>query len=148
MKTGQRGIFRSKVRWYEEGERNTKYFYRLEKQCYNYKTMNCIVRPNGSISKHQKEILELQAKFDEKLYTADTKINFSFVSDTQVNLIEEEAMEMGKPLTLDELTCAVKSMKCNKTPGCDGLPMEFYAIFWKCLGPIILEMLKEAHRAR
>ena len=31
-------MFRSKARWYEEGEKNTKYFYSLEKARYNAKT--------------------------------------------------------------------------------------------------------------
>lgn len=30
-------ILRSKVRWYEEGERNIKYFYSLEKRYYDIK---------------------------------------------------------------------------------------------------------------
>ena len=31
-------ILRSKVRWHEQGERNTKYFYGLEKRNFNNKT--------------------------------------------------------------------------------------------------------------
>ena len=31
-------IFRSKARWYEQGEKNTKYFFSLEKSRYNAKT--------------------------------------------------------------------------------------------------------------
>ena len=47
-------MFRAKARWYAEGEKNTKYFYRLEKQRANYKTMNCLIRPDGTISRNQK----------------------------------------------------------------------------------------------
>ena len=32
-------ILRSKVRWYEDGERNTRYFYNLEKRNYEKKTI-------------------------------------------------------------------------------------------------------------
>ena len=39
MKARIRGVtFRSGVRLYDEGEKNTKYFYNLEKACYNNKT--------------------------------------------------------------------------------------------------------------
>ena len=31
---------------------------------------------------------------------------------------------------LDELSLASKNMKNNKTPGIDGLPCEFYKVFW------------------
>ena len=37
-------MFRSKARWYEEGERNTKYFFALEKAKYNAKTCYTIYR--------------------------------------------------------------------------------------------------------
>ena len=33
-------ILRSKVRWHEEGERNTKYFYNLEKRHHDIKTVS------------------------------------------------------------------------------------------------------------
>ena len=33
-------ILRSKVRWHEEGERNTKYFYSLEKRHHDIKTVS------------------------------------------------------------------------------------------------------------
>ena len=40
-------IFRSKARWYREGERGTKYFFCLEKLRYNQRMMICLVREDG-----------------------------------------------------------------------------------------------------
>ena len=40
-------MFRSKVKWYEEGEKNTKYFYSLEKARYNAKTCYKIIDELG-----------------------------------------------------------------------------------------------------
>ena len=37
-------ILRSKVRWHESSERNTRYFYNLEKQNYEKKTMTKLKR--------------------------------------------------------------------------------------------------------
>ena len=43
-----RGVmFRSKAKWYEEGERNTKYFFSLEKARYNAKTCYKIIDEQG-----------------------------------------------------------------------------------------------------
>ena len=36
-------IIRSKVKWYNEGERNTKYFHSLEKRHFNSKTIRNVV---------------------------------------------------------------------------------------------------------
>ena len=37
-------MFRSKVRWYGEGEKSTKYYFRLEKQRFNHKAMTVLIR--------------------------------------------------------------------------------------------------------
>ena len=39
-------------------------------------------------------------------------------------------------ISLMELTKAVKMLKNSRTPGSDGLPAEFYKMFWNKLGPI------------
>ena len=36
-------------------------------------------------------------------------------------------------LTVEELGISLKQMKNNKTPGLDGLPVDFLKVFWKCL---------------
>ena len=41
-------MFRSKVKWYEEGERSSKYFYALEKAKYNAKTCFKLIKDDGS----------------------------------------------------------------------------------------------------
>ena len=41
-------ILRSKVRWHEQGERNTKYFYGLEKRNFNNKAITRLIK--GSLS--------------------------------------------------------------------------------------------------
>ena len=42
-------------------------------------------------------------------------------------------------LSLKECEEAVKMLKPGKTPGNDGLPVEFYQTFWKDIGPILVE---------
>ncbi len=37
---------------------------------------------------------------------------------------------LDKEITVEELVLAVKDTKNNKTPGCDGIPIEFYKVFW------------------
>ena len=57
-------ILRSKVRWHEEGERNTKYFYSLEKRHHDIKTVsklkvgdNCYIEDQFEILKEEKKIM-------------------------------------------------------------------------------------------
>ena len=45
---------------------------------------------------------------------------------------------------LSEATQALKLCHRNKTPGSDGLTVEFYSIFWDQLGPILAETFNES----
>ena len=51
-------ILRSKVRWHEEGERNTKYFYSLEKRHHDIKTVSKLKVGDNCYIEDQFEILE------------------------------------------------------------------------------------------
>ena len=61
-------ILRSKARWHEEGERNTKYFFSLEKRNHDNKTITKIKIGEDSYIEDQFEILEEQKNFYESLY--------------------------------------------------------------------------------
>ena len=60
-------ILRSKVRWYEEGERNTKYFYSLEKRHHDIKTVSKLKVGENCYTEDQFEILEEEKTFYESL---------------------------------------------------------------------------------
>ena len=52
----------------------------------------CVVMSDGTISKHQKDILKAQSEsyFKKKLYTADVNIQFTFLNNSDKKLSEEE----------------------------------------------------------
>ena len=47
--------------------------------------------------------------------------------------MQEEKNQLDQDITIQEMGVGLKSMKPRKTPGCDGLPTEFYKIFWNLL---------------
>ena len=49
-------------------------------------------------------------------------------------------------ITIDDLKSALKSMPNNKTPGCDGLPAEFYKVFWNKIKDLLYEAVMYAYR--
>ena len=53
---GKEAIFRSKVKWIEQGEKPTKYFFSLEKKNYVTKTLLQIKLDNGEITSDMKKI--------------------------------------------------------------------------------------------
>ena len=44
-------------------------------------------------------------------------------------------------MTEEECLKALKSFKANKSPGCDGLPAEFYLTFWNRIGEKLVKTL-------
>ena len=56
-----------------------------------------------------------------------------------LGLEEQESYE--GPLSVKECAEAVKSMDSGKTPGSDGLPAEFYKVFWKDISSLLISAL-------
>ena len=58
-----------------------------------------------------------------------------------LRLSEEDQAKCEGLLSLSEFTLALGNMSQNKSPGPDGLSVEFYSKFWSRLGPILLEVI-------
>ena len=56
-------VLRSKVRWYSEGEQNSKFFFSLEKNRSRNKQMFATKRHDGSVIHDSRKILLEQSKF-------------------------------------------------------------------------------------
>ncbi|GBG91735.1 hypothetical protein CBR_g53550 [Chara braunii] len=56
---------------------------------------------------------------------------------TTVKLHTSAKLNLDRPFTVEELSQALKSMVKGKSPGVDGLPVEFYAANWGCLARVI-----------
>ena len=138
-------LFRSKVRWYEEGERNTKYFFALEKARYNAKTCYKIISESGQEIIIPEQILSEQKEFYSKLYQKDENVHFDLKNSYGICVPEEIKLEQEKMLTLDDLQDAIKSMKNNKTPGQDGLPIDFYKVFRMKLRDLFCRVVEEVY---
>ena len=52
---------------------------------------------------------------------------------------------MKASLTMEECLQALKDMSLNKTPGSDGLPVEFYKVFWSNISDHLLNALNYAY---
>lgn len=137
-------IKRSKVRWYEEGERSTKYFLNLEKRNYSKKTVNKLL-VNDTVITDPKEILKAQMEFYKRLYSAEgfsfSEENFdAFISGCNTPNLSVELKEMCEgEMTLKECENVLNSFMAGKSPGNDGITAEFYKHFWSVLGPVMVE---------
>ena len=137
-------IFRSRAQWIGEGERNTKYFYNLEKSRYNAKTCKKLITEDGQELVEDDQILKEQYDFYSALYDKEEGVSFDIKNTYGVRLDEEDVNLCTMEFTEQEMLNAVKSLKNGKTPGKDGLPAEVYKMFWKKISPILFSAIKFA----
>ena len=103
---------------------------------------------DNSIITGQQNILKMPKDFYEKIYSEDKSTldkldqNCPFTTkDGLTTLTDIQSSIIDRPLTNEEFLASLKDLKRDKTPGCDGLTVEFYGAFWKCVGDLVTESL-------
>ena len=134
-------ILRSKCQWYEEGEKSSKFFMNLEKKNSVNNSLKKIIvnRDNVDIEITDKnDILGNIHEFYSNLFkrTSDKTDDQCdiFLRDIDVpNISNQHMLLCENDISLDELKNTLFSMTNGKTPGNDGLSVEFYRTFWENL---------------
>lgn len=131
---------RSRRKWLEEGEQNSAYFFRLEKQQSKNNTIQQL-RIDGTITDDSKKIAKYCAGFYSDLYTSrycPQDATSFFNSIPNINQISEANCDFcDASISLNEITNAINQLKINKSPGPDGFTAEFYKHFSLSLAPFL-----------
>ena len=132
-------MLRSKGRWIEHGEKNTKYFFNLERRNYNKKVITKLKRNDGTELNSQRGILKEEESVYRNLYSSNISslskeelkdANLFFCSQfTDKHLSEDEIKSCEGEVTEKECLNNLKAMPNGKSPGTDGFPAEFYKLF-------------------
>lgn len=141
-------IIRSRIQWYEEGETCSKYFFNLEKRTSNIKSINRLRLKNDIITTNPKNILREMKQFYENLYSANNLAdhgNYFEKLEKPVNIPPIDLSKMEKEITEPEILKIVKSLPNNKTPGEDGLPSEFYKVFWLDIKDLLINCYRYSY---
>jgi len=147
-------ILRSRARWHEEGERNSKYFYNLEKRNYSKKVVTKLKLNDGSFTTNQLDNLNQEKEFYQNLYQSlvppahNTHDNDTFFNLDSVPTLNEDEQALCEGLiTEKEALNALKDSAANTTPGTDGLPVEFLKFFWPELQSLIVDSFNYAFQS-
>lgn len=129
-----KGAFiRSRAKWLEEGEKNTSYFFALEKR--NYKKNNITsLKIDNSVTSNPIELANHTFQFYSDLYSS--KYN-SIKSEEFINNVKRFTPQISNKFKLDcekmiskaEILEAVHKMKKGKSPGIDGYRLNFTSTF-------------------
>ena len=146
-------IIRSKARWQEKGERNTRYFLNLEKRNHLRKTVTKLKVGDDKYTTDQFEILEEEKTFYESLYKSqntnehDLSGSTFFASGNIAPLKKEEQQLCEGLVSVNECANALTEFKNAKSPGIDGFSAEFYKFFWPELGTEMVSSFNHAFRS-
>jgi len=138
-------ILRSKEQELEEGEKCTRYFF---KKIITKGGGITRLKTGGEEVKDTEGILKQVEHFfselyNEKIVEEDAVKEILTLLETKIN---KECAFLTQDFTVLELTECRKGFKKGKSPGMDGLPLEFYETFWDILAHNLLTVFKEFDR--
>uniref|UniRef100_A0A1A8UUH3 exodeoxyribonuclease III n=1 Tax=Nothobranchius furzeri TaxID=105023 RepID=A0A1A8UUH3_NOTFU len=126
---------RSRARWIEEGEKNSSYFFNLEKQRQTKKKICKLSLQDGITDdpdKINKEIFHFYRELYKSHYSKEAATDFFGKIKEHITPLANDLKNLteGK-LEIGELDKSLKQMPKGKSPGIDGLTVEFYIGFWE-----------------
>ena len=122
-------------------------FLNLEKRNKNYNVIRCIKSDDDVLVTSRKSILHELKMFYKALYTSENTNPDHYFDGfaPEKRLSEEVSQECDGLLTIEECLIALNSMSLNKSPGCDGLTVNFYKHFWYLIGQLVVDALNNAY---
>jgi exonuclease III len=133
----------SRAQMNTEGEKLTRYFCNLEKARGIEKLMRSLKTNDGVSVCSNAEMIETVSEFYKSLYKSEGSEETA-TRDVLANItkrLPDSCREScDQSITIDDLTKSLKGMKLERSPGCDGLPVEFYQTFWHIFGPVLEEI--------
>ena len=144
---------RARARWMEEGETSLAFFLLLEKKRAADRFVAALRADDGSIVSHTDDLCRVFSSFYATLFTAeatDPAIAKSLLANVSSTLPPAQADLCDGPLDPDECFVALNGIRPRrlargKSPGSDGLPIEFYVKFWPLLGADLVNVLNSCY---
>ncbi len=138
---------RSRVKWIEEGERSTQYFIGVEKKRQNINAIKSLKENNVTLTEDT-DILNAAKRFYTDLYSTTspcTQRISEYIDNINLpNLSPEQQQECEGDITIQECEDAIGKIKANRSPGEDGIPIEFYKTFWADINIFLISVYNES----
>lgn len=136
---------RSRAAWAEKGEKSTGFFFSLERKKQPRNTITELTTATGQV-KTDLDILAETQKYYQVLFNdepTNAEDQVWLINQLDTKLTQTTKTSCEGPLTEKECSEAIKKMAKNKSPGPDGLPAEFFQVFWNDLGEDLVTVFNE-----
>ena len=141
-KKGERLAEKLGTKWYQEGEKSTRYFLRIMNRT-NPDSFKELTKEDGSVTKDQEQIKNEIVNFYKRLYENYDKNFLEENSDEEffdeiIPINEANQHQISAQVTGPELFRVLKTSK-NSAPGPDGISHSIWQELWEETGSILLD---------
>ena len=140
---GQGALIRSRFNILNKIDKGTSFFFDLEKKNGKSKQMTHVILENGHVVDDVVGISRCVREYYSELFSPASvmKEEQSKIVYGLKQLSEEDKKMCDVGLNFNEITVAMTSLSINKSPGMDGLPVNFYSKFWDVLGRDLYDVI-------
>lgn len=136
---GKQIIFNARVKDLEEDEKWSKYFFKkIVNKKHEIKKMEGESTTEGKLGK-----VKIFCKINFRKKKTDESLTEFFLENIEYALNKLEQDFLLQDFCQEEIFSVIHSFDGNKTPGKDGLPIEFYKFFWDILKDDLVEIIKK-----
>ena len=139
---------RSKIPHFETEEPNINYYSKMEKINTEKNLLYALYDSNENLilKRGTKNVLKITAEFYRDLYTkqnCDENIQKELLNNVNKSLSATDKEFCDEAISLIQLENAMKEQPLHKSPGLDGLPVEFYRSMWETMKHDFYDLVTE-----
>ena len=134
---------------FEKKEPRIDFYNKLEKSQGAKSSITALKNDKNETKTETKDLKEIAHKFYTKLYNEEDtskRLQNKILAKVRKRLSRSQREKLDCQITGEEIRKAVFSQAKEKTPGIDGLPAEFYQIFWEEIKEPFTKLLDHAAR--
>jgi exonuclease III len=133
---------KSGVKWREEGERSTKYFFGLRNKRAMEAYIGALKDHNGVLRHSIQDLMAIASKFYKTLYADPMDKKVTRLSEDMFKLCpkinKSSQQSLDKEITMTDLKKTLSTTK-DSAPGEDGISYQFYKRYLDLLGPYLID---------
>jgi len=136
----------SSTKYQAGGDRPTASFFAKLGKSTAYRPIKAMTMPSGEVTTDLDEIGAEMTRFwggvfgegvQEPVGEATRCARATSLNRINTKLSPSQSAALAAPITIEEMGGVLERAKKGKTPGVDGLPIEFYQKCWNFIGPIL-----------
>lgn len=136
---------KSREKWVKFGDKNSSFFHAQTIIRRKRNRIHRLKLPNGVWSTDTSILQEEAQRFFKNLFCSNNHHqNRHFTHGPHPTIDDDAKNSLTRPITKDEVTAALNSMKPYKSPGPDGFHCIFFKQYWHIVGDDIFQLVSSA----